>query len=309
MRTISYTFSPSVQQSIEAIENLRAKILLYPLSPVHELRLLWEANISRIYYSLHLSHNPVTHKEIVHVLLSSQKKTLSVREKEIVQYKQAFNFIQRDWLVNKKPVMPQTIQTLYRLVTGQRSKLADHDLMELLVFLQTSSENPFIQAFVSYIQFSQLVTTNDLSSKAARLLPYIFLYKAGYDFRSLLVLELYFYRNERLVRDMHQAMQHGETMTIWIEHFIQGIATELEEVYRRISQDQEVVGKQAIDLTDRQKDIMLTFDQPGVKITNKKVQEQFHVSQITASRDLAKLAALGLLFTNGKGRSVYYTRV
>ncbi len=44
-------------------------------------------------------------------------------------------------------------------------------------------------------------------------------------------------------------------------------------------------------------------------ITNKKVQKLFKVSQITASRDLAKLASVGLLFTHGKGRSVYYTKV
>jgi len=35
----------------------------------------------------------------------------------------------------------------------------------------------------------------------------------------------------------------------------------------------------------------------------------FKVSQITASRDLSKLGALGLLFIHGKGRSVYYTKI
>ena len=49
------------------------------------------------------------------------------------------------------------------------------------------------------------------------------------------------------------------------------------------------------DLNERQKVILGILDQPGVSITNKTVQKRFKISQITASRDLSKLAILGLL--------------
>lgn len=63
------------------------------------------------------------------------------------------------------------------------------------------------------------------------------------------------------------------------------------------------------ELNDRQKSILNMLDQPTASITNRLTQKAYKVSQITASRDLAKLTTLGFLFSHGKGRSVYYTRV
>ncbi|MCX6732604.1 MAG: hypothetical protein NTV98_03635 [Candidatus Roizmanbacteria bacterium] len=54
---------------------------------------------------------------------------------------------------------------------------------------------------------------------------------------------------------------------------------------------------------------MNLFSTPGAKVSNRMVQKKFKVSQITASRDLAKLADSGLIFAIGKGRSTYYTKV
>ncbi len=62
------------------------------------------------------------------------------------------------------------------------------------------------------------------------------------------------------------------------------------------------------DLNERQKEIISLVDKPNSKISNKHVQKIFNVSQITASRDLAKLASLGLLFAISKGRSTFYTK-
>ena len=63
------------------------------------------------------------------------------------------------------------------------------------------------------------------------------------------------------------------------------------------------------EITTRQKEIMMYLENPTASVTNKTVQKLFNISQITASRDLARLANLGLLLAHGKGRSVYYTKV
>ncbi len=63
------------------------------------------------------------------------------------------------------------------------------------------------------------------------------------------------------------------------------------------------------ELNDRQTSILNMLDLPQGSITNRKIQKAYKVSQITASRDLAKLTTLGFLFSHGKGRSVYYTKV
>lgn len=310
MKTFSYTVTPLLQQHLKSIEMARQRILLHPLSQEAELNLRWQAHAKRIYYSLHLAHHPVTEKEITKALVKPERKTIHPGEKDIIQYKRAFDYIARTWFVTKKPIMPQTIQLVYKTLTGQRLPLSDTEVVELLVFLQTSSENPFIQSFIGYTQFSQLLPDTDESGKFIRLLPYIFLYKSGLDFRGLLVLEAYFYKNERLLRELPSAILRQESITVWIEHFIEGIGKELEDVYQNITQGiVSTVPASFLELTERQKEILEVFDQPGTKITNKRVQQFFHISQITASRDLAHLSSLGLLFPYGKGRAVYYMRV
>ncbi len=310
MKTFSYTITPVLQQSLKTIEMERQRILLHPLPIDSELALRWDANVKRIYFSLHLAHLPVTEKEITRVLSHPGKKTFHQESKDIFGYKRGLDYIQRDWLVTNKPIMPQTLQLLYKTVTGERLPMQTTDLVELLVFLQTSSENPIIQSYIAYAQFSQLLPQSDACGKVIRLLPYLFLYKAGLDFRGLLVIETYFYKHERLLRELNVAIGKQESITVWIEHFVDGIAKELESAYASIAQgSMSSLTGNYLELSERQKEILDSFDQPGTKITNRKVQELFHISQITASRDLAHLASLGLLFPYGKGRSVYYMRV
>lgn len=309
MHTLSYTISPVLQQTLKEIDNRRQQIVLYPLSPATEISLRWEVTISRIYYALHLAHNPVTHKEIIRMLISPGRRSVLQAEKDILTYKQGMDYIVREWLVNSKPVMPQTVYALYKILAGDKTHLSEPELMEILIFLQTSRENPLIQAFIAYTQFVISVPQNDITSKISHLLPYLFLYKAGLDFRGLLVIESYFYHNERLMREMFEAIARRESMSVWIEHFIQSIAGQLEETLNKLAQSHvSQTSDQMTKLTERQKEILSAFEQPGVRITNRKVQHLFRISQITASRDLAKLSALGLLFPYGKGRSVYYTR-
>jgi hypothetical protein len=308
MHTLSYTISPVLQQTLKGIEVSRQHILLLPLSLVNELHYRWEANVSRIYYSLHLAHSPVNQREIARVLTSPNRRAMLPAETEIINYKFGIDYITREWFVNTKPVMPHALQTLYSIVADDKTRLPENEIMEMLIFLQTSRENPLVQAFIAYIQFSLMVPSSEVTGKMARLLPYLFLYKAGLDFRGLLVLEEYFYKNERLLRDLQAAIERRESVSVWIEHFVQSIASQLEVVEKAISQDSGNDSQKIWQLTERQKEILLSFDQPGLRITNRKVQQLFHISQITASRDLAKLSALSLLFSYGKGRSVYYTR-
>lgn len=310
MQKLSYTLSPTVQQSLRAIESMRQTILLRPLSPKDEHRLRWEATIDRIYYSLRLAHSPVGKKDIVSILSTAGKYKGKKNEEEVIRYKRSLDYISHEWMVNTKPIMPQTVTSLYKMVTGEKFGASDQELMEILVFLQTSSENPLIQAFVSYIQLSHLVPQTDVSSKASRLLPYLFLYKPGYDFRGLIVLEAYFYANEKLLRDLSSVITTGESITPWIEHFVNGIGTLVGTIDEHLHEESGGLMPAAFwELTERQKEILSNFDMPGMRITNKKVQASFHISQITASRDLARLANLGFLFPYGKGRSVYYMKV
>lgn len=194
MTTLSYTVSPNLGQTLKAIEKTREAILIKPLAQDRELRLKWDAMVDRIYYSLHLAHVMVDEKGIVSILNVPGKRNLTEREKEIVLYKKAFDHIHSFWYMNRKPVMPQAVGVILKNLTHEKIRLSENDLMERLVFLQTSREHTLVQSFIAYIQFSILLPDTETFGKLNRLLPYVFLYKAGLDFRGLLVLEKYFDR-------------------------------------------------------------------------------------------------------------------
>src|SRR3989338_35598 len=112
MINFSYTLSPLLREHIAAIETLRTKIALAPLSPKTELKLKFEAMVARIYWSLSLSGNPLTKNDIEDLMIKTfplfsideKAKKLSPDEKMVIRYKKAHDTITHEWLVNSQPV-------------------------------------------------------------------------------------------------------------------------------------------------------------------------------------------------------------
>lgn len=310
MRGLSYNLSSSLTESLQKIENLRQKILVVPLSQKTELRIRWEAMINRIYWSLVLSANPLTKAEMVKLLTEGKKKRFTKEEQEAISYKKALDYVSQNWFVSQNRITPKVVVTLHDLACPGRLRGSEAPLKQVLDYLQVSSENPVVQAGVAQIQIITLAPFSDGNGRTARLLALLFLYKAGFDFRGLLVLEEYFCRDLASFTEATQSVSKNQNLTFWLEYFAKGIVAQLEKAQEDLTLQRSHLDLPATfwGLNDRQKEILTMLDQPDATITNKKVQKQFRVSQITASRDLAKLASLGLLFAHGRGRSVYYTR-
>ena len=81
------------------------------------------------------------------------------------------------------------------------------------------------------------------------------LYQRGYDFKKLFTISEYYDRNRV---DYYQAIQSVRQkdmdMTGWVEYFVQGLATQLQEVKSlgKKAIEQDVMAKQ-YHLSDRQK--------------------------------------------------------
>ncbi len=312
MVDLSYNLSSSLTESLQKIENLRQKILLTPLSAKTETRLRWEAMINRIYWSLVLSANSLTKAEMAKLLTSEgKKKRFTGEEQEVISYKKALDYISQNWLVTTERITPKVVVTLHDLACPDQLRGGEAPLKQVLDYLQASSENPVVQAGVAQIQLITLAPFSDGNGRTARLLALLFLYKAGFDFRGLLVLDEYFRRDLAAFRQTTENVSKSQSLTLWLEYFAQGVAAQLEKAQEDLTLQSSHLDLPATfwNLNDRQKEILTQMSQPDSTITNKKVQKQFKVSQITASRDLSRLAYLGLIFARGKGRSIYYTKV
>jgi Fic family protein len=123
-------------------------------------------------------------------------------------------------------------------------------------------------------------------------------------------LDEYLRRDVVALKGAITSVQQSNNLTVWLEYFALGIIVQLNKALEDIHKNRFATTLPASywKLNERQREILLMLEQPGTRITNKSVQKMFGVSQITASRDLAKLASLGLLFVHGKGRSVFYIK-
>lgn len=318
MINFSYMISVPLRETLEKIERQRIQILTAPLSSQLELQFKFEANINRIYWSLALSRIPLTKQDVENFLTEeipiiasypSRKRKLDDARLALLQYKQGTDYIQRDWYVNPQAVSISTAMTLSEFSQGKKLKIPEVELIQVLEYLKTSTDHPLIQAAFAQIQIICMEPFEKGNGRFSRLLSQLFLYKYGYDFRGLLVLEDYWRRDMAAFRLIREKVLESKSLTLWLEYYTQAVSIQLDKSIQKIKAHEFAIPNKGIwDLNDRQKAILQTLDNPKFTLTNRKVQKMFKISQVTASRDLTKLATLGLILSHGKGRSVTYSR-
>ncbi len=299
MAILNYNLSTNLQGLLNEISSLRQKILLSSIAPNVELRLRWEAQLSKIYWALSLSNSPISKADMARLIAYPSKKRLNEFEKEVIFYKNALDYIKQNWLLSDKTV---TFKTVKVLAPGLDLEKKRKDIEYLLNYLQTGTENPVIQAGIAQIQFDE---------KVAGLISTLFLYKNGYDMRGMLVIEEFMRSDLIGLRTARESVLKNNNLTVWLEYYAYGITVQLKKALEIIGEERfkSQLPSHFWKLNERQKKIMTLMDNPEIKMTNKEVQKIFKISQITASRDLSRMATLGLIFARGKGRSVFYTKV
>ncbi|MDP2585469.1 MAG: hypothetical protein Q8P29_01160 [Candidatus Levybacteria bacterium] len=311
MNTISYTASFRLRASLQKIDALRRDILLIVLTPKQELRFRWLATAERIFWSLAFINTQLNKNEIAKLLKEPLGKQLTSSQQEVLAYKKGLDYIVQDWLGLQEPVSSKTVLLLHQIACVGRLRVSQESLKANLLYFQNSSEHPVIQAGLVHVQILSLSPFTKDNDKISRLLSYLFLCKEGFYCRGFLVLDEYFKRNlidyQQILK---QATQTG-TQTLWLEYFARGVTAQLEKVLEDITAGKArmEIPVSTFKLNERQKEILTILENPDITITNRQVQKLLKTSAITASRDLAKLTSLGLLFTHGKGRSIYYTKI
>lgn len=314
MTGFSYTVSADLKATLRSIDDERIKLLTTPLNPKIELRLRWETMLDRVYYSLFLSGSVLSRKQMQSILLSlsllKKPKRLSPEEKAVLKYKKALDIISQNWLLTDKQITPKTVVMLHEIGAIGTYRKKDQDLKQILDYLQTTTDHPVIQSAIIYAAVSGLRPFSDGNARISSLLSLLFLYKKGYDVRGLVCVEKEWAQNLMIFRKELSAGISNIHMTNWIEYYAKSCLTQLDGKLHEVSGVHPGTQEKSLfSLNERQKEILTLIEEPNASITNRQVKKYFDISQITASRDLARLASLGLLIPHGQGRSIYYTRV
>lgn len=317
MKNFSYSLTPSVQTNLQTIELLKRDMLSTPLSPKTEMRLRFDTLVERIqginiFSGIQMSKNDI----IEELIFTTKKKQITT----VTTLRKTLNYISYEWTINNRIVSFNTLEAI-ALLLGETSKIGSiyiselshskAELKNLLDFLSTSKDHPIITSIVAFLQCMAITPLGTKTAQLSFMLLFLFLYKYGYDLRSTITILPYWTHDLKTFQYTLVEAQKSGNFSTFIEFAVQEYASELTEKCNSIPDTQLKITKNAtiFALTDRQKDILSRMDEPSVSVTNRAIQKQFGISQITASRDLAHLSALGLLYPHGKGRSVYYTKV
>jgi len=124
------------------------------------------------------------------------------------------------------------------------------------------------------------------------------------------LIEHHFHIERAYYKELLLKSVESKSITPWLEYVTHAFALELENAITRISlREKDHTIEKTFKLSDRQKEIILYLNTPQSSITNRHVQKMFKISPITASRELAKLVNHGLIYVEGKGRAVSYSKV
>ena len=312
MLNISYTISPKLKEYLDKIENLRKQILLTPIAPNIELKLRWEALFERIHYSLKISGNPIKKSDMLKLVSEITHEKIDNNQKAVLNYKKALGHISQSWQGSSNAVDAKALIDIHKIISNGKLRVPQAGLQHLLDYLQAQKENPIIQAGIVNIELEKMQLFTESNILISHLASDLFLYKYGYDFKGFLAYEAEWMKNADNFKENHQRALGAVSLTIWLEYFAGRISEQLEEIFQSIKKPKiNTLGLRESfwRLNERERSALSFLDSPQATITNRQIQKRYKISQITASRDLAKLTNLGFLFAHGKGRSVYYTKI
>lgn len=314
MKSLSYTRSITLTTSIQTLDELHKQLLLIPLSPQNELQLQWEVGNQKIQYLLALAGKVASPVQISNLLLQQDLKNNSIPyESEILSYRAAFDYLYHHWLVNPKVVEPSDLMEFYQAIFPKETLTGDEaELKASLQYIQINPEHPIIQAALAQILILSLSPFSAYNEQFSHLVFLLFMYKFGYDLRRLPIYEEQYILDLTNYKNMILQSNRLENVTPWLEYVCNRAIIAVQKSVLLAQQQKNNISRSPnilFSLNDRQQLIMNLFNSPGAKVSNRMIQKKCKVSQITASRDLAKLADSGLIFAMGKGRSTYYTKV
>ncbi len=344
-----YLITPQTLSNMTEIAEIKAVIERSRVLPLNEAQLRRQAILRMAHTSTSIEGNKLAQFEVGKVI---EGKSVRAAQKDILEvenYYQALKMLEElskskspvsleevlklhkqvtDGLVEKEKVgkfRPADVYVLDDLGDGREmlrfkappapevKKLVE-DLLEWLKESRKQSIHPIIRAGVLHLQFVSIHPFTDGNGRVARLLTQLQLYRDGWDFRKILVLEDYYNRDRMSYynaenKEQGKSYQKDMDYTTWLEYFTTGFLVEarkaLEQIqsigFGKVSKKSEQV------FLDRDEIQIMDFLTTTGAVTSDDVVDILGVAKRTAQLKIKGLSDKGLLKLNGKGPSSYYS--
>ncbi len=337
-----YFYTDSIVNSLTLIAEARAIILNAPLVPKWEVSLRRDALIHSAHASTAIEGNQLTLEEVSAL---AQGRDIMVKRKdkqEVINYLKALEEIPRNsqktalglpgLLKMHKTVTAGTLDdpkdegafrtcrvAVVNKATGQivfeppAVKMVKPLAVDLLKWFGSPVAlkiDPVLQAGIAHYELVRIHPFVDGNGRTARVLASLALYKRGFDVKRFFALDDY-YDHDRpaYYRALKSVDKNTLDLTGWLEYFTGGVAVSIKAVKDKViglSRDVKILkDKGQVALSARQMKIVEHVLGKG-QITNRELRAMLNISDRATLDELRKLAAIGVIKPQGKGRSLRY---
>ncbi len=338
--TPKFNITNTITAALVKIERTRGFLEAAQLSDEWIAKMQAKTFILEAHYTTHIEGTHLTLDQSEQILTGHVVKNADPEDvRELQNYKQAFDLV-ADYLGSGEPIREGLIREIHkRLVEGVRGNTANPGeyrkiqnyvansktreviytpppayqvplmMSELVDWLQREREiNPVLVAGIAQFQLVHIHPFVDGNGRTARLLSTLCLYKTSYNFKRLFTISEYYDRDRsNYYRAIQSVRESNMDMTAWLEYFINGLATQLQEIQNR---GQQIMKLDVLSiqqhLSKREKEIIeQVLDRNGVSI--KELQLLFQeTSKRTLQRELKHLLDLGFLKAEGSTNDRLY---
>lgn len=187
------------------------------------------------------------------------------------------------------------------------------DLLDWLKTAKKDGAHPILIAGIFHLEFVSIHPFTDGNGRVTRLLTQLLLYRLGWDFRKIIVLEDY-YNKDRLAyyNALHseegKKYIQGREFTRWLEYFTTGFLVEAKKVSEKIqSIGYGKVSKKSEQIfLDKDEIQIMDFLSTTGRITSDDVSDILNITKRAAQLKIKKLLHNKLIQMQGSGPSTYY---
>jgi Fic family protein len=258
-----FSITNAIANTLTAIERARGFLEAASLSDEWVAKMQNNALILEAHYTTHIEGTQLTLEQSEQLWAGQELVSVNPDDKrELLNYRQAFDLV-ADYVADGQPITEGLIREIHkRLVLGVRGNAATPgEYRKIQNFVVNSKTNdviytpppayevsrmmhelvdwinheedihPVLMSGIAQFQLVHIHPFLDGNGRTARLLSTLCLYQRGYDFKKLFTISEYYDRNRF---EYYQAIQHVREehmdMTCWLDYFVKGLATQLQEV-------------------------------------------------------------------------------
>lgn len=343
-----YIINSKILSNITEIVEIKAIVERSRVLPLNEAKLQRQAILRMAHTSTSIEGNKLAQFEVGKIIEGKAVKASQKDILEVENYYRALKLLD-DMSKPKKDITEEEILRLHKTVTlglvekekvgkwrkgdvyvlddlgdgremlrfkAPSAKAVPVLISDLLIFLKQSKKDvahPIIKAAILHLEFVSIHPFTDGNGRVARLLTQLQLYRDGWDFKKILVLEDY-YNRDRLSYYNAEAAVQGKNykkdadFTSWLEYFTNGFLIEARKVLEQIQSigyGQVSKLSEQIFLDHGEIQIMDFLTTKG-RITSDDISGILKLSKRTAQLKLKKLVQSKLIKMMGSGPSTYY---